>query len=73
MEQVTLVIDEKTGDYKQWFNGTIGVLVFEDEQLATAMTIETSFGRINRIYAVRNPSKFGGFIIRKSGAERSEL
>jgi RNA polymerase sigma-70 factor, ECF subfamily len=45
----------------QRFNGSLGVLVFEDEQLATALTIETHLGRICRIYAVRNPSKLSGF------------
>ena len=45
----------------QRFNGSLGVLVFEDEQLATALTIETHLGRICRVYAVRNPSKLSGF------------
>ncbi len=45
----------------QRFNGSLGILVFEDEQLATALTVESHLGRIQRIYAVRNPSKFSGF------------
>jgi len=46
----------------QWFNGSLGVLVFEDEQLGTALTIETHNGCINRVYAVRNPSKLSGVL-----------
>jgi RNA polymerase sigma-70 factor (ECF subfamily) len=45
----------------QRFNGSLGVLVFEDEELATALTVETDSGRIHRIYAVRNPSKLSAF------------
>jgi len=45
----------------QWYNGSLGVLVFEDEQLATALTIEVHSGYIYGIYAVRNPSKLSGF------------
>ncbi|HEY0922938.1 RNA polymerase sigma factor SigJ [Rheinheimera pacifica] len=44
----------------QRFNGSLGVLVFEDQQLATAFTIETHAGRIQHIYAVRNPDKLSG-------------
>lgn len=47
----------------QWFNGSLGVLVFENGQLGTALAIETHKGRINRIYAVRNPSKLGGLLV----------
>lgn len=46
----------------QRFNNSLGVLIFEDEQLATALTIETHLGHIHRIYAVRNPEKFSGFL-----------
>lgn len=41
----------------QRFNGSHGILVFENDLLATALTIETHLGSINRIYAIRNPSK----------------
>ncbi|MDX3774005.1 RNA polymerase sigma factor SigJ [Chromatiaceae bacterium AAb-1] len=44
----------------QRFNGATGVLVFEDEQLATALTIDTHCGLIQKIYAVRNPVKLSG-------------
>lgn len=44
----------------QRFNGSLGVLVFEDSLLATAITIETHAGRIQQIYAVRNPDKLSG-------------
>ncbi|MEW5849343.1 MAG: RNA polymerase sigma factor SigJ [Myxococcota bacterium] len=45
----------------QRFNGAPGVLLFEDESLATAFTIDVDDGRICRIYALRNPDKLGGF------------
>lgn len=44
----------------QRFNSSLGVLVFENNQLATAITIETHAGRIQHIYAVRNPDKLKG-------------
>lgn len=46
----------------RWFNGLPGLLVFEDDQLATALTLEIDQGRIRRIFAVRNPDKLGAFI-----------
>jgi len=46
----------------RWFNGLPGLLVFEDDQLATALTVEIDQGRIRRIFAVRNPDKLGAFI-----------
>ncbi len=39
------------------FNGASGLLLFEDERLATALTIECQDQKIHRIYAVRNPDK----------------
>ncbi len=45
----------------QCFNGSLGVLIFEDDELATALTIEADSGCIHRIYAVRNPSKLSAF------------
>ncbi|MCF6255167.1 MAG: RNA polymerase sigma factor SigJ [Gammaproteobacteria bacterium] len=45
----------------QRFNGSHGILVFEDDILATALTIETHLGCIIKIYAVRNPSKLSVF------------
>lgn len=42
-----------------WFNGFPGLLVFENERLATALTLEVDQGRIHRIYAIRNPEKLG--------------
>ena len=46
----------------RWFNGLPGLLVFENEQLATALTLEVDQGRIGRIFAIRNPDKLGAFI-----------
>ena len=44
----------------QRFNGSLGILIFENDTLATALTIETDADRISHIYAVRNPDKLGG-------------
>lgn len=44
-----------------WFNGLPGLLVFEDDRLATALTLEIDEGRIRRIFAIRNPDKLGVF------------
>lgn len=44
------------------FNGLPGLLVFEDDRLATALTLEIDRGRIRRIFAVRNPDKLGAFV-----------
>lgn len=43
------------------FNGLPGLLIFEDGQLATALTLEIDQGRIRQIFAVRNPDKLGAF------------
>lgn len=44
----------------QRFNGSLGMLIYENDTLATALTIDADGNRITRIYAVRNPDKFGG-------------
>ncbi len=41
----------------QKFNSLLGLLIFENEQLTTVLTIECESGYIRRIYAVRNPDK----------------
>ena len=46
----------------QRFNGSLGILMFENDKLATALTIEADAGRISHIYAVRNPDKFSGLL-----------
>lgn len=46
---------------RQRFNGSLGALIFENDHLATAMTVEAEDGRIHRLYAVRNPDKLGVF------------
>ena len=45
---------------EQRFNGSAGLLLFEDGALSTAITIEAEGGRIHRLYAVRNPDKLEG-------------
>ena len=45
----------------QWLNGAPGLLVLADGVPATAITLEVSEGRIQRIFAVRNPDKLGAF------------
>lgn len=44
----------------QRFNGSLGILLYENDQLATALTIEADGHHISHIYAVRNPDKLGG-------------
>lgn len=44
-----------------WFNGSPGILIFENNLLATAITLDTNQGIIQRIYAIRNPEKLGAF------------
>ncbi|NEQ55795.1 MAG: sigma-70 family RNA polymerase sigma factor [Leptolyngbya sp. SIO3F4] len=39
------------------FNGSSGLLIYENGQLATALTIDVHAGHIYRLYAVRNPDK----------------
>lgn len=46
----------------QRFNGSLGILIFENGRLATALTIEADGNHISHIYAVRNPDKFGGLV-----------
>lgn len=41
----------------QKFNSLLGLLIFENEQLTTALSIECESGYIRRIFAVRNPDK----------------
>lgn len=43
------------------FNGAPGLLMYEGDTLATALTIEAEGEQIARIYAVRNPNKLSGF------------
>ncbi|MES2707696.1 MAG: RNA polymerase sigma factor SigJ [Verrucomicrobiota bacterium] len=40
-----------------WFNGAPGVLLYLDGQLVTALTLEIAEGRIEKIFAHRNPDK----------------
>ncbi|MEM7061841.1 MAG: RNA polymerase sigma factor SigJ [Cyanobacteria bacterium P01_B01_bin.77] len=39
------------------FNGSSGILIYENGQLATALTLDVHAGYIHRLYAVRNPDK----------------
>lgn len=45
----------------QWFNGSPGILIFENDRLATAITLDIDAGRIQGIYAIRNPDKLALF------------
>ena len=47
--------------HMQWFNGSPGLLIFENNRLATAMTIDIYQGNIQSIYAIRNPDKLVPF------------
>lgn len=42
------------------FNGAPGLLIYEDGRLTTALAAHTESGRIQAIYAVRNPDKLTG-------------
>lgn len=41
----------------QWFNGTPGLLLYEQGTLLAALCLDVDQGLIQRIYAVRNPGK----------------
>ncbi len=41
----------------RWFNGRPGMLVFQDDALMAALSLDVEEGRISHIYAVRNPVK----------------
>lgn len=43
------------------FNGVPGLLLYQDKALATALTIEVREGKIERVFAIRNPEKLDGF------------
>lgn len=45
----------------QWFNGSPGVLIYEDGELATAIAVSIDAGVIRRIYGHRNPDKLALF------------
>lgn len=44
-----------------WFNGSPGILIYENDTLSTAITLDTDAGQIQRIYAIRNPEKLTAF------------
>lgn len=44
-----------------WFNGSPGILIFENNLLATAISLDIDNGVIQRIYAIRNPDKLEVF------------
>lgn len=41
----------------QYFNGSLGLLIYQNDELATALNFETDGAKIKGIYAVRNPNK----------------
>ncbi len=43
----------------QRFNGSLGMLIYENKVLSTTLMVECTYGKICRIYAVRNPDKLG--------------
>lgn len=48
----------------RWFNGVPGVLLYENDRLATALSLDVDHGVIRRIYAQRNPDKLAAFTAR---------
>lgn len=51
-----------------WFNGAPGLLLYEDNQLVTAITLDVEDGTIRSVFAIRNPDKLKGFGDGDSGA-----
>ncbi len=45
-----------------WFNGAPGLLVYDDQQLVTAYTLEVVGSRVRSVFAVRNPDKLQAFV-----------
>lgn len=45
----------------QWFNGVPGLLIYENGQLATAISLHVENGAIRHMYALRNPDKLAVF------------
>ena len=43
------------------FNGVPGILIYENGQLATALTIDVYTEKIHHLYAIRNPDKLSDF------------
>ncbi|WP_084544305.1 RNA polymerase sigma-70 factor [Chroogloeocystis siderophila] len=43
------------------FNGVPGILIYENGQLATALTIDVYAEQIHHLYAIRNPDKLSDF------------
>lgn len=46
----------------RWFNGSPGVVLYEDDRLTTALTVSIDGGVIRRIYGHRNPDKLAAFL-----------
>ncbi len=44
-----------------WFNGVPGMLIYENRELTTALTVAIGNGRIAAVYALRNPEKLAAF------------
>ena len=49
------------------FNGTPGLLIFENNTPVTAISLELENGVIRSIFAIRNPDKLRGFAEKESG------
>ena len=43
-----------------WFNGSPGIILYEDGKPVTAFSLQIEDGRIETIYALRNPDKLAG-------------
>jgi RNA polymerase sigma-70 factor (ECF subfamily) len=46
----------------RWFNGGPGLLMYENDRLATALSVSVEDGVIRRLYAHRNPEKLTPFL-----------
>lgn len=52
---------EATRIVPRWFNGVPGVLIYEGGRLVVALSVSIESGKIDRIYALRNPEKLVAF------------
>jgi hypothetical protein len=47
----------------RWFNGSPGLLVYDEDRLVAAVSMSVDAGVIRGIYAHRNPEKLAAFCL----------
>ena len=62
--------EERSGhDYKsesRWYNGGPGLILYENDKPITAFSLKIEEGRLDTIYALRNPDKLAAFLYEPS-------